>query len=49
MKKDQKFSDSCLEQRNRGSFNIEQPDTKIRIDAAGVPWEGTFVIILTPE
>jgi hypothetical protein len=49
VKKGKKFSDSSLEQRHRGSFNIEQVDTKIRNDAVGFPWEGTFVIILAPE
>jgi len=49
VKKGKKFSDSFLEQRHRGSCNIEQADTKIRNDAVGLPWEGTSVIILAPE
>jgi hypothetical protein len=48
-KKGEKFSDSCLEQRHRGTCNIEQADTKIRNGAVVIPREGTFVILLAPE
>jgi hypothetical protein len=49
VKKDKKFSESCLEKKHPGSCNIEQADTRIRNDAVGIPWEGTFVITLAPE
>jgi hypothetical protein len=49
VKKGKKFPNSCLEKRHRGSCNIEQADTKIINDAVGIPWEGTFVVILTSE